>query len=143
MQHLRYRCRYAAGGIYSAEVSSGARLVRQLWTGRWRSSGCSPPIAATGTGGPATRALPGHRLRGYRDMPGEPARTPRFSAHPQLVEQQLPERVELVVADARREHDQFAGVEKRYPRRLVGDLPVDVRPARCGRVGRADLGRNG
>ncbi len=51
--------------------------------------------------------------------------------------------MELVIADVRGEHDQLAGVDERHPWRLVGKLPVDVRPDRCGRIGRPGLGRKG
>src|SRR5262249_10933732 len=65
------------------------------------------------------------------------------SADPELVDEQTPEGVELVVADPVGEHDQRALVVKRDPRGLAGDRPVDVRPEQPGGVGRAGLGGEG
>ena len=59
--------------------------------------------------------------------------------NPQLVNEQGPVRVELIVADTRGKHDQGARVIDRHPRRLVGDLAVDARPERGGGVGIAGL----
>src|SRR5215469_14650284 len=65
------------------------------------------------------------------------------SADPELVDEQTPEGVELVVADPCGEHDQRALVVERDPWSLAGDRPVDVRPEQPGDVGRLGLGGEG
>src|SRR5262245_24058135 len=59
------------------------------------------------------------------------------SAHPELVEQNAPGRVELVVADPLRDEVGGARVEERDPRRFVDELAIDARPeeVRGPRVG--------
>src|SRR6266567_294273 len=54
---------------------------------------------------------------------------------PELVDEQGPEGVELVVADSCGQHHQGAGVVQRDPGRLVDQFAVDPRPEAAGRVG--------
>jgi hypothetical protein len=48
--------------------------------------------------------------------------------HPELIKQQLPERVVLVIADSLRQCDRDARVEERQPGRAVRELSVDFSP---------------
>src|SRR5215467_12071478 len=62
------------------------------------------------------------------------------SADPELVDEQAPVRVVLVVADPGREEGQVSRVVQGNPRCLGGEFAVDGRPACCGRGGIARLG---
>src|SRR6516165_4636310 len=54
------------------------------------------------------------------------------SADPQLVDEQAPVRVVLVVADPGGEEGQVSRVVQGNPRCLVGEFAVDGSPASCG-----------
>jgi hypothetical protein len=62
---------------------------------------------------------------------------------PELVDEQGPEGVELVVPDSCGQHDQGARVVQRNPGRLVGQFAVDPRPEVPGSVGTTRFERAG
>src|SRR6185436_16403743 len=56
----------------------------------------------------------------------------RASPNPQLVDQQAPERVELVVAHALRDEVRGVGSHQRHGHGAIDELAIDLRPERVG-----------
>jgi hypothetical protein len=74
---------------------------------------------------------------------GEASADNQASANPELIEQHVPERVVLVVADARAEHRHRAQVVHGQPRGVVDELVLDPAPELTCRGGVARLQRRG
>ena len=142
-----------AGGIFTGATprrAGSSQCANWLWSSRrarrtasWMVT--SSPSGPTAWPGAGLGCLDGAALAetgGWWPAHGVPQWPINGSTDPQLVDEQLPQGVELVVADPCRE-DQRTRVVERDPRGLVDDFPVDVRPEQPGGVGRASLGGEG
>src|SRR6516162_91216 len=131
--------RMRPGGQGSKAFTARRRARAQLQGGARRLQGASPRcrVWATsftrlnGSSGPATK-------RGLAESLAMISLN--VLADPELVEEQVPVGVELVVAHVGGKNCEYARVVQRNPRRLVDDFAVDGGPANRGRARAASLG---